>query len=131
MGPVAVLAGFVVAAGAVLWIDPTDDVGPTTCLFKMMTGFDCPGCGGTRAFYYALTLDIPEAARHHAIAVFAAPFLVWMFATWAGPRLFPRLRWNVPRLRMTPAVIGWFFGAWGLYWVLRNLPFEPFSLLYV
>ena len=29
-----------------------------TCLVKMTTGFDCPGCGGTRAFWYLLHGDV-------------------------------------------------------------------------
>ena len=49
-----------------------------TCLVKLTTGFDCPGCGGTRAFYYLLHGNVPAAARSHIMAVFAAPF-TWLF----------------------------------------------------
>ncbi|GAB4007637.1 hypothetical protein GCM10029992_61920 [Glycomyces albus] len=111
--------------------NPTDDVGPTTCLFKMTTGFDCPGCGGTRAFFYLLNGNLPEAARHHLMAVFAAPFLVWMYLAWALPRVAPRVRWRLPRLQLTPGVLSGFLIAWAAFWVVRNLPWEPFTFFYV
>ena len=54
------------AAAYVLYTNPTDGNADSvpTCLVKLTTGFDCPGCGGTRAFYYALHGNLPAAARH-------------------------------------------------------------------
>lgn len=131
LAPAALLACF---AGAATWVvasDPTNDVGPTSCAFKMITGFDCPGCGGTRAFYYLLTLNLPEAAHNHAIAVFAAPFLAYIYLRWALRRVFPHVRWRLPVFRVTPYMVTYFLMAWGAFWVLRNLPWPPFTLLYV
>jgi hypothetical protein len=129
--PLAVLACFAVAAGGVLATNPTDNTGPTTCLFKMTTGFDCPGCGGTRAFYYALTLNLPEAARHHLLAVFAAPFIVWMYLAWALPRLVPRRTWRLPTFHLTPKALTGFLLVWAAFFIARNLPWEPFAFFYV
>lgn len=131
LAPVALLSCFALAAGGVAAANPTDNTGPTTCLFKMTTGFDCPGCGGTRAFFYLLNGNLPEAARNHAVAVFAAPFLVWMYLAWALPRVAPRMRWRLPRLNLTPGVLSGFLIAWAVFWVVRNLPWEPFTYLYV
>lgn len=130
MAPAAVLACFAGAAAFVLYTDPTDgDASATsTCVVKLTTGFDCPGCGGTRAFYYVLRGNIPAAARHHAIFVFALPFLIYLFAAWAGERLFHR---RLPPLQVTPRMIGVFLAAWGVFTVLRNLPWAPFTWLYV
>ena len=38
-----------------------------TCVMKLLTGFDCPGCGGTRAAWYLLHGDLPAAAHHHVM----------------------------------------------------------------
>jgi Protein of unknown function (DUF2752) len=128
--PAAILACFGGAAAYVLVTDPTDgnaDAVPT-CLVKLTTGFDCPGCGGTRAFYYLLHGNVPAAARHHAVFVFAVPFLVYLYAAWAGERLFHR---RLPALRLSPGVIGAFLTAWLVFTVVRNLPWAPFNWLYV
>lgn len=131
VAPAALLTCFAGAAAVVVTTDPTDDVGTTTCAFKLVTGFDCPGCGGTRAFFYLLNGNIPEAARNHAIALFAAPFLVWMYLTWAGRRMFPKLRDKLPQFRITAAHATMFLIAWAVFWVVRNIPFAPFTSLYV
>ena len=59
---------------------------PPSCLLKLTTGLDCPGCGGTRALWYLLHGDLPAAARHHVLFVFAVPFLAYLFVAWAGSR---------------------------------------------
>ncbi|HET8661941.1 MAG TPA: DUF2752 domain-containing protein [Micromonosporaceae bacterium] len=128
--PVAILACIAGASGYVLAVDPTDanaDAVPT-CLLKLTTGFDCPGCGGTRAFWYVLHGSIPAAARHHALFVFGLPFLLYAYIAWAGREVF---RWRLPMPRVTPRAVGFFLAAWGVFTVLRNLPWAPFTWLYV
>jgi uncharacterized protein DUF2752 len=100
-----------------------------TCLVKLTTGFDCPGCGGTRAFWYLMHGNLPAAARAHVMAVFAAPFLVYMYLSWTSGLLFRSKR--LPMLRLSPLAISIFLIAWGVFSVLRNLPWAPFTWLYV
>ncbi|WP_433296828.1 DUF2752 domain-containing protein [Actinoplanes sp. CA-030573] len=99
-----------------------------TCLLKYTTGFVCPGCGGTRAAWYLLHGDIPAAARHHAIFTFAVPFLLYMYVAWAGQRLF---NWKLPQLKVGPGAMIAFVAVWGVWSVLRNLPWAPFTAFYV
>ena len=128
--PAAIAACFVGAAGFVLVSDPTDDTARDLpgCVVKLTTGFDCPGCGGTRAFYYLITGSVPQAARHHAVAVFAAPFLLWMYVAWVAQRHFGR---RLPAPRITPRAISIFLGAWAVFTIARNLPWAPFTWFYV
>ena len=130
VAPVAMLACMGAAAGYTLVSHPTDAGAgaPPTCLLKYVTGFDCPGCGGTRAAWYLLHGDVPAAARHHAVFVFAVPFLLYMYLAWAGRRLFG---WTLPQLRLSPRAVAIFLAVWGVWSVLRNLPWAPFTYFYV
>jgi hypothetical protein len=118
------------AVGYTLWANPaagSADAIPT-CLVKLTTGLDCPGCGGTRAAWYLLQGDLPAAARHHLLFVFAVPFAIYLYVAWAGKAAFG---WRLPQLRIGPTAVGLFIGAWALFMVLRNLPWAPFTYFYV
>jgi hypothetical protein len=129
LAPLAILACFGSAAAYVLVREPVDGATAVpTCVAKIATGFDCPGCGGTRAFFFLLQGNLPAAARHHLVFVFAVPFLVYAYVAWAGNRIF---RWRLPQLRPGPAAIGAFITALGVFTLARNLPWVPFTWFYV
>lgn len=127
--PVAALGCLAGAVGYTLFTDPVSapDAMPS-CILKLTTGLDCPGCGGTRAFWYVLHGDLPAAARHHLVFVFMLPFLLYLYLAWAGRQMFG---WRLPQLPVTPTAIGVFLAAWAAFSVLRNLPWAPFDSFYV
>jgi hypothetical protein len=130
IGPV-VLAGTCAAACAyVLWSNPTDGGASDSpsCLVRLTTGFDCPGCGGTRAAWYLMHGDVGAAAQHHLLFVFVLPFLLYAYVVWAAGAIFNR---QLPRFRPSFKVIGIGLAVWAVFSVLRNLPFEPFTWFYV
>lgn len=128
--PVAIAACFAGAAGWVWVSDPTDSTASDlpTCLVKLTTGLDCPGCGGTRAFYYLLHGNLPQAVRHHAMAVLAAPVLVWLYLAWSVRRVTGR---RLPMPQLGGAAVLAFLIAWAVFTVARNIPVAPFTALYV
>jgi hypothetical protein len=130
LGPASIAVCFAGAASYVWVMNPTDSNATTmeTCLIKLTTGFDCPGCGGTRAFFYLMHGNVPEAVRHHAIAVFAAPFVVWLYLAWAIRTTTGR-QIPVPRIGAKTASV--FLAVWAVFMVVRNLPWAPFTSLYV
>jgi hypothetical protein len=130
VAPAALLVCMAGAVGYTLASQPTAagaDAVPN-CLLKYTTGFVCPGCGGTRAAWYLLHADLPAAARHHMVFVFAVPFLLYLYVAWAGQRLFG---WRLPQLRLGPGVLGVFLAVWAVFSVLRNLPWTPFTMFFV
>ncbi|MFC3505123.1 DUF2752 domain-containing protein [Micromonospora krabiensis] len=128
--PLAAVGCVAAGIGYALISDPTrsDPDAAPTCLLKLTTGLDCPGCGGTRALWYVLHGDLPAAARHHFLFVFVLPFLAYLFVAWAGRQAFG---WRLPELRISSKVIGGFLAVWLAFSVLRNLPWAPFTSLYV
>lgn len=129
LAPVAILVCF---GGAVAWVmarEPVDGAGDTTtCLLKLTTGFDCPGCGGTRAFYFMVQGDLPAAARHHLLLVLVLPFLVWAYLAWSGNRIFG---WRLPQLRPGPRTFVVVAITLAVFTIARNLPWAPFTWFYV
>ncbi|MEU4675891.1 DUF2752 domain-containing protein [Micromonospora sp. NPDC023737] len=128
--PLAALGCVGLGIAYTLISDPTrsDPTAAPSCLLKLTTGLDCPGCGGTRALWYVVHGDLPAAARHHFLFVFALPFLAYLFVAWAGRQGFG---WRLPELRISNKMIVGFMTAWLAFSVLRNLPWAPFTSLYV
>ena len=109
----------VLGSGAVLFFfDPSRHGFYPICLFHKLTGWNCPGCGGTRAAYQLLHGHLLRALRENALFVLAVVALtVW--GVW----------WLAQRIRNQPATVNVPVRVWcGLlvlilvFTVLRNLP---------
>lgn len=81
-----VLPGMLVV---LLWVyarlDPGGHVFFPKCPVRLLTGWDCPGCGSQRAVHALLNGDVPEAFRQNALMVLFIPYLLVGF-------IFGRLR---------------------------------------
>jgi hypothetical protein len=97
------------------------------CLFHLLTGLYCPGCGSTRAFYHLARGEPLAALGSNPLLVLALPLLLLSV-------LHPRTssgaeRAGLQRIVHSPA-IGWGFVAVTiLFAIARNLPFAPFGWL--
>jgi hypothetical protein len=81
------------------------------CFFKQVTGFDCPGCGSTRALHALLHGRVAEAFRFNPLLFalmivggFAAPSVLrgetprFFYARWFGwGSLVVLLGWGIAR----------------------------------
>lgn len=121
--PLAVALGLLGLALLFLF-DPTQHALYPVCLFKKMTGYDCPGCGGLRAMHQLLHGDLGQAFRLNAMVVTAVP-LLGLFAI----RAWSRATSTTPH-RSSPIM----FWAWVLvalivlFGIVRNLPLWPFGV---
>jgi len=103
-------------------IDPARMAIFPPCPFHEMTGFDCPGCGSTRALHQLLHGHVMAALHYNAMLVLSLPLA-------AGIGLRAWLRRGTPQT--TPLIrLSWlwiFLGAWVVFAVLRDLPIPWFS----
>jgi len=97
------------------------------CLFHKATGLHCPGCGMTRAAHAVLHGHFGQAFRFNPVGVILLPIaLVGVgieLAGWVRGRPLP--------FRLHPGARGAWAIAWIViaFWILRNLPWWPFTLL--
>ena len=97
------------------------------CLFHRLTGLACAGCGMTRATYAALHGRWSEAFRFNPLGMIVVP--AWL--VYVGVRIPAWLRDRPPPLccRIGARAAWWILGLVVGFWVLRNLPVWPFTLL--
>lgn len=120
-------AAVTMAAAVVVfrYVDPNAPDSPLPgCLFYAATHLYCIGCGLTRALYALAHGNMPGALAMNPLAVVmivVGPLMLLHTSGWRPQRLQPAMRWLLsPRfwLILLPA-----------YWVARNLPWWPFSVL--
>jgi hypothetical protein len=94
------------------------------CIFKALTGFNCPGCGMTRAAHALVHFDLATAFSMNpgmmTVLALAPGLLAWKFG-W-------RARCFAPVVQVMSAPKFWLI-ALPAYWVARNLPWAPFTWL--
>ncbi len=97
------------------------------CTFHHLTGLNCPGCGMTRAAHAALHGEIATAFRFNPVGMVLLPLaflgIAIEIAGWIRGKPLP-FRLNVG-IRGAWAIVWIVIG----FWVLRNIPFWPFTLL--
>lgn len=116
---IVVVAAVVMAALSVAYyaIDPASSSFMPQCLFKTITGWDCPGCGSQRMLHALLHGDFIAAWQYNPFLLAISPFLLLLlYAAMtrnSHPRLYARLN--------SPAVIITLLVLLLLWSVLRNL----------
>lgn len=98
------------------------------CAMHEMTGLHCPGCGGTRAFFFLAHGDLLTSIRYNPWAL----VLVVGLGIWAGKRVIrvfaPLSPWGTP-LEMRSGTLWTILVLLIVFGVLRNLPWWPFTLM--
>ncbi len=123
----ALAVGAVAAAGAgvLLAFDPNRADSPfPPCVFHSLTGWFCPGCGMTRALHALVHGDVGAALALNPFAPLLAAGLALSVAWLLGFRPAPLRR--LGQRIFKPWVWVW---ALPLFWLMRNLPWPPFTLL--
>jgi hypothetical protein len=107
-------------------LDPTKHSIFPKCMFHSLTGAYCPGCGSQRALHSLLHFDIAGVVSYNFLFLPAALLLLYHYT---HPLFNKFFKWKLPNLfylKSTPWVI---FAVVILFWIFRNLPWYPFSVL--
>ena len=111
-----VAAVVVVAVLAAAWaVDPDACRWAPKCAFKTLTGWQCPGCGISRAAHAAMHGRWGEALGYNWFFLVSIPYLVAVATATLWPGV-PWRRWAMHRYAAYVYVV--LFVAW---WVVRNV----------
>ena len=108
------------------FVDPTAARWFPICPFHELTGLHCPGCGTSRALHALVHGDILTALSNNVLSTLFVPLLAW---SWISYGLETMGRKPLPALRWRPAALWTLLAVILACWVLRNLPWHPFTLL--
>jgi hypothetical protein len=91
-----------------------------------LTGLFCPGCGTLRALHQLVHGRLLTAFWLNPLMVLSVPFFGYVFVSKVMLVRSGRRMWGI----VIPVVWIWILlGVIILFWILRNIPLYPFSLL--
>jgi hypothetical protein len=123
---IGLLIVFLGMAALFFVLDPAEHILFPRCIFNTITGYYCPGCGSQRAIHSLLHFNLTGVVSYNALFI---PAFLLIFYHYLHPilnNLFGSKLPNIFYFKSTPWII---FGFIIVFWVARNLPFFPFSVL--
>ena len=123
----ALCAGAAAAVGALYLYHHDPYSYPLPCLFYLLTGLYCPGCGAGRACYSLLHLRFKDALSYNPLMTLLIPLIClyimvrvidWMIT--GG---------NHVDGKISVKLLVWILVLVFIYGALRNIPVFPFTLL--
>jgi hypothetical protein len=97
-----------------------------SCPFHTLTGLNCPGCGTLRGLHQLTHGHLITALNYNALMVLSLPFLGYTFISYALVAARGR---GLPKPFIKPVFIKALFWIVLAFWILRNIPVYPFTLL--
>ncbi len=108
------------------YFDPTTAGFFPVCPLHQMTGLNCPGCGLTRGFHALFHGDILGAIGFNALLpIFGFVFVYLSLSLFLTAFRGRGLSWKI---FAAPSLMYGFLIVAAAFFVLRNLPFYPFTL---
>ena len=98
------------------------------CSLYHVTGLYCPGCGGQRAFHYLLHGEMNKSLRYNALFIMSIPFFLYLYYIMVRVYL-KKGKYNAKGFLFSKNFAIVFLLILVVYFILRNIPFSPFTYL--
>lgn len=116
-----------IAAGTILllyfFVEPKNGNLPK-CFFHQLTGVFCPGCGVQRSFHALLHGRMVPAMNYNLLFVLLLPLLIYFVLAFAWGKKYETSSFIYKPIFSYSILI-----VVLSFWLLRNIPFMPFSWL--
>lgn len=96
------------------------------CLFRTLTGLYCPGCGSRSALIQLARGKLYAAWRLNPLMILFLPAAVLFLFSQVKILFTGR---SLPRFLLHPSLVWTIFGLILAFWIFRNIPLYPFTLL--
>jgi len=96
------------------------------CPFHSFTGLHCPGCGSQRALHDFLHGNIIEGFKHNVLIGLGILVMFYKLFLIMRSKYYPQKKKNLLYDPKTPWII---FIIIVSFWIMRNIPYEPFTFL--
>jgi len=94
------------------------------CPFFFLTGWQCPGCGATRALYHLLHLHGVTAFKFNPLFILTLPFIIYGFLGFTKSAITGK---PYRRLFIPPIYLWGWLVLLISFWIFRNTPWYPFA----
>lgn len=113
------LAIGVVAVVVLFFLDPSQHALMPKCVFKLLTGYSCPGCGFQRAVHAFLHGDMMGAVRFNLFLVVGVPYLLIVSVASIIPKTERTAAFR--RFAYHKCWVYLYITLFCIWWVLRNV----------
>jgi hypothetical protein len=124
-------SGFIIilliTGAALLFFYNPESIAYPPCLFKKLTGLQCPGCGTARACYHLLHGHVLTALDYNLLSTAVLPLLVLEGVShlfYINRNAAAKLHIITNHIRPVHVLL-----VVSIFWIVRNLPVYPLSLL--
>ena len=101
-------------------VDPATSVFAPKCMFRYLTGYDCPACGIQRAVHALLNGDIATALRYNYFLLISIPyFIAVVITTFCKADSIEEIRYYVQHPKVVKIILALII----IWWVVRNIPY--------
>ena len=101
-------------------VDPVTSVFAPKCMFKYLTGYDCPACGIQRSLHALLNGDTVTALRYNYFLLISIPyFLAVAITTFWKADLIVKMGYYVQHPNVVRAILVLII----IWWIVRNIPY--------
>lgn len=107
--------------------DPVHTHSGVPCTFKIVTGYNCSGCGGQRALHLLLHGEFLQALRYNFLIIFF-PFFIYLLYVVIKVYILKENN-HIPKFMFSNDLGTIVLVIIILFTILRNIPYKPFIYL--
>lgn len=101
-------------------VDPATTIFAPKCMFKYLTGYDCPACGIQRSLHALLNGDTVTALRYNYFLLISIPYFIAIAITtfWKADFIV-KMRYYIQHPKVVRAILVLII----IWWIVRNIPY--------